>query len=391
MATFADLPRELLTHILHLLNQCETPKEEQRGRFAFGLVARAFYLASVGTTDFHVAGKPQAIALAAKLEREKVWALQEERKAKSGRTTRSTFSMTRPSRVCRLSATLDSETNGKALANLFRATPVLDILELTIGADELEPDELDPDLEKVLGRLVSLRGLRLFGEYPRPKLLTQVLIPLANLKVLDLTPINGYTINANQTNLHRQLYLPRLRGLLLHLEDQPGWYANLLLDALATGSTPELRDLNIFAPFSYFSPEITQRLIPLFSRLVHLTWTTKVESISTRNRDAVLDLLGSMRNLKYLEMSTWIIEEHDQPGPYISPIDVDHKLFDTLATLPSLYNVELAVPIGILSEGHVTSYIQTSKALLSLRIVLMEPNLWRQEARILGQCNFVES
>ncbi|KAL8281399.1 hypothetical protein RQP46_006083 [Phenoliferia psychrophenolica] len=54
MATFSSLASELLSHILRLSTEDETPEEQQRLRFSFGLIARAFYLATVDATDFHV-------------------------------------------------------------------------------------------------------------------------------------------------------------------------------------------------------------------------------------------------------------------------------------------------------------------------------------------------
>ncbi|KAL8293393.1 hypothetical protein RQP46_000094 [Phenoliferia psychrophenolica] len=72
MATFESLPPEILIHIHKLSHEGESPQEQQRARFAFGLVARAFFLATADATEFHVAGAKQAKAFTAKLERDAV-------------------------------------------------------------------------------------------------------------------------------------------------------------------------------------------------------------------------------------------------------------------------------------------------------------------------------
>ena len=133
MATLVRLPTELLAHILHFSTDGQTAELKQQSRFSFGLVARALFLASTDDTTFYVAGEKQAKALIAKLEREKKWAAQEERKAKSGRTTRlSTLSITRVSRVRRLGATVSRKTGWMVLAKLLLATPDVVVLELDI-------------------------------------------------------------------------------------------------------------------------------------------------------------------------------------------------------------------------------------------------------------------
>ena len=66
-----------------------------------------------------------------KLEREKEWATQEERKAKGGRTTRSSDSITHVSTVRRLSVVLSTEDSVHALLTLFRVTSDFVALELT--------------------------------------------------------------------------------------------------------------------------------------------------------------------------------------------------------------------------------------------------------------------
>lgn len=131
MATLVQLPTELLAHILHLENEGAGSAEQQGNRFAFSLVARPLFLASADATTFYIAGEAQAKALLAKLQREKKWAAQEERKAKSGRTTRSTLSITRVSTIRRLALQLNKKTTKeKTVASLLRAAPLITALEL---------------------------------------------------------------------------------------------------------------------------------------------------------------------------------------------------------------------------------------------------------------------
>ena len=160
MATLVLLPTELLAHIVHLANEGSTAEEQQRRRFTLSLVARALFLACADATTFYAAGEKQIKALVAKLEREKKWAAQEQRKAASGRTTRSTLSITRVGKVRQLAAVLTLKTSGKSLATLLRATP--DLAKLELNAQN--PHALKvPALEPALKGLVHLRELHLSG------------------------------------------------------------------------------------------------------------------------------------------------------------------------------------------------------------------------------------
>lgn len=113
MAKITGLPSETLAHIQQLSKEGQSVLEQQRNRIAFGLVARAFYLASPGATDFYVAGDAQAKGLISKLAREQKWTAQEARKAPSGRTTRlSLSSLPRANAVRRLTVVLGSQGSG---------------------------------------------------------------------------------------------------------------------------------------------------------------------------------------------------------------------------------------------------------------------------------------
>ncbi|KAL8290195.1 hypothetical protein RQP46_003134 [Phenoliferia psychrophenolica] len=363
---FAQLPTELLAHILRLSNEREGAKEQQRSRFAFGLVSRALYLAAAGTTDFYVAGRPQAVALASKLEREKVWAAQEERKARSGRRTRSGLSITRVSNVCRLSVILDKETNGKVLATLLEATPGLVALELAGTAEMIV--ELEAQLVTKLEGLLSVRELYL-GTSLATGVVHRIIKSLANVEVLDMLELRHYLDLGEDDAELRQVALPHLRVLRLRLYDDTFLFPAILLQALAAGSTAPLRTLSIpGGSILSLTPKTTEPLLPHVANLVRLqfTWLRSTGSVPTDCRDAALALLGAMHNLQNLFMSLWAM---DDSGPNPSDSPVDHTVFDTLATLPALKTVKLTIHIGRLDDLRIVAFIQSCPALRTLVII----------------------
>ena len=141
-------PTELLSHILNLSNEGEGPQSAQRNLFPFQLVARALF---VDTID-----EQQAKALLAKLEIQQGWTAQKERKALTGRATRSNLSITRVSHIRRLSVRIVTKSSGKILANLLWASADLAALELAVDSSVIEgaPKTLSL-LEVALRRLES--------------------------------------------------------------------------------------------------------------------------------------------------------------------------------------------------------------------------------------------
>lgn len=133
MVSFTQLPLELLSHIHQLSTEGDNPREQQRARFSFALIARACFLATADSTVFHVEGDEQAKALLSKLEREKRWVAQEDVKARSGRTTRASLKIARVSHIRRLSCVFSYFDSGKDLGALLSATPNLVVLDLEVG------------------------------------------------------------------------------------------------------------------------------------------------------------------------------------------------------------------------------------------------------------------
>ncbi|KAL8276852.1 hypothetical protein RQP46_010783 [Phenoliferia psychrophenolica] len=163
MAKFTSLASELLANILDLSTTGESTQARQASRHSFSLISRGCFLATAGASDWHVAGEKQAIALVVKLEREKKWMEQEERKAKSGRITRASLAITRVSNIRRLSFVLDGVGSTEDLATLLIHTP--NLIKLDLDADT-NPDALAvrqslPSLETALGGLGNLIELRI--------------------------------------------------------------------------------------------------------------------------------------------------------------------------------------------------------------------------------------
>ncbi|KAL8278725.1 hypothetical protein RQP46_008794 [Phenoliferia psychrophenolica] len=171
MATFSHLASELLTHILKLSTEGETPKEQQRARFSFGLVSRACFLATANATDFYLAGPEQADALISKLEYEKEYLAEEARRFKTRPTL---LRPTRLSNVRRLKVTLDDNgIVGKLSALLPVISTSLSALELEIG-DLYDTDDDDDfwedmarygSLDDALGEVEDLRKLHIVSSY----------------------------------------------------------------------------------------------------------------------------------------------------------------------------------------------------------------------------------
>ncbi|KAL8277918.1 hypothetical protein RQP46_009737 [Phenoliferia psychrophenolica] len=365
MTAFTLLASELLAHILKLSTEGESAEEQQRARFAFGLIARAFYLATADANDFHVAGEKVAKALISKLEREKKWAAQEERKASSGRTTRATLSITRVSNIRRLSFVLDTKSSGKALASLLSATPNLSDLTLDIQHDDAltVPASLDA-LEVALDASALLR----------------ILIPLKALQVLEL-PILKYPNAQNVKNLLDRLVIPQLRHLRIFVHPHSSDLPNTLFAALAASSTVESLDFANM-PFSLTSTSFIKSFISYLPNLTRVTWTPDPEPLKQGTRAAAAVEDGEYDDDLFFVIATdeeRIEREYNQ----LLNSTLDPTLFDTLATLQSLHTVHIVVNIGILSDLDLVSYLEeTSESLRCLSLLVLSPGrFWTQEQR----------
>ncbi|KAL8293303.1 hypothetical protein RQP46_000004 [Phenoliferia psychrophenolica] len=307
MATLPSLPPELLAHILDLSNEGEFPEDRQRARFAFGLVARAFYLVTTTTTDFHVEGATQAAALLAKLERERESAAQEERRA--------TLSIrTRVSNVRHLSVVLDtdSEIGTTVFFDLLLATDDLITLHLDAPCVTALSDAAFASLEQLepaLIGLTSLRELKICSMFFDAAALLRILIPLKALEVLALPIIaykNSFWEAFDDPNMDL-LALPRLREVRIRLSGGPDAFTNTLLDTLAADST-RIKVLDLQKTrIKVFSTKCIDPLLPHVANLHHFTWlpesSPSVEPPMRSARDAVLTLLGAMKNLRSINIA----------------------------------------------------------------------------------------
>ncbi|KAL8290300.1 hypothetical protein RQP46_003239 [Phenoliferia psychrophenolica] len=409
MAAFPLLAPELLAHILKLSTEGESAEKQQRARFSFGLIARAFYLATADATDFHVAGEKNAKALISKLEREKNWAAQEERKATSGRTTRATLSITRVSVIRRLSFVLEKKSSGKVLASLLRATPNLSDLTLDIQHDRAltVPASLDA-LEVALGALTSLRRINCKTMCIYGPALLRILIPLKELQALELH-IYQYSDTHEIKPFLDRLALPRLCNLRILLHPQPTAFSYTLFATLVASSTTEMQVLDLGpTPFYAIPLQSKESFIPQASHLLSFTWTPEPEyPLDEDTRAAVLELLGAMTSLRSITIPVWqswpddLVDDDDSDDSddsYSKPevdkyeeflkrdgffgTSADPQLLDTLATLPSLHTVQLLVQLGNLREGHVVSFIEQFKSLRVLHLVAKLPHhSWTREQR----------
>ncbi|KAL8276838.1 hypothetical protein RQP46_010769 [Phenoliferia psychrophenolica] len=160
------LPTELLARICHLSTEGESEEAKQRARCSFSLISRAFYLATPDTTAFYITSDSQAMALTAKLEREKEWATQEERKTRSnGRASRrsSTLNILHISNVQRLVIYLNNDAVTKGFSALLRATPNLLALELDATRSVQGSAASFIKLESALAGLRNLKELKCRG------------------------------------------------------------------------------------------------------------------------------------------------------------------------------------------------------------------------------------
>ncbi|KAL8276446.1 hypothetical protein RQP46_011148 [Phenoliferia psychrophenolica] len=389
MATFSYLAPELLLHILKLSNEGEPAKERQRSRLAFGLVSRAFFLATADTTEFCIEGEPQSKAFVAQLEKEKKWAAQEERKARSGsgRTSRSALTrVTRVTNIRRLFLTFDKRYIQKAFVDLLYATPNLVALELDFTSSRAGPIEISSQLAVAVGGLVGLQELRIHAEDLDPSILLQCLIPLKALEVLDLdvSDLLGYGYDDDIPYHTNDLSLPNVRELAIHLEGKDNFPCALFSALLAKSTNGvQVLDLKSSTPEDPFSFQMIESLLPHLAKVVDLTWGAPLPgsgAISNDAQDAVLKLIGGMTGLKSISMPTWPTETSWIPNVPAENQPIDHTLLDTLATLPSLETVRLIAKAGLLSSDYVITYMDSHPSLQSLSIDILQDG-WMREQR----------
>ncbi|KAL8286204.1 hypothetical protein RQP46_004692 [Phenoliferia psychrophenolica] len=379
MASFTSLPSELLTYILHLSNAGETAQEEQRSRLAFGLVARAFYLATAGSTSFCVAGDAQSQALFAKLEEVKNPAPGQPRP--SGRGVLD---------VRQLSVALPTAQSGDLLADLLQETPNLVELELSLYSYSLHSTvpPTGPALPAALVSLVNLRELR-FRSEPHPLTYAQgyysteglmrLLLSLPALEVLildhKLTDRGPTTVQRHpfMRELYDQLALPRLRKVSLSIDPRE------VVAAVLTGSTPRVLEIdgNTRPAPEYIGTPLA--LLPSISTIVDFTWTFDPTPEFQSDRDEKCALIGAMKSLERIQIPLWTVTgaEFDRDGYWIA--DTDDSLLDTLATLPLLHTVKLIDQIGTLHDKQIISFIQSLATLRTLSIVVKDADGWTQD------------
>ncbi|KAL8276829.1 hypothetical protein RQP46_010760 [Phenoliferia psychrophenolica] len=385
MASLHSLPTELLAHILHLSNEGEGAEEQQRARFLFGLIARAFFLATANTTVFFIAGAVQAEALFAQLEVEKQWAAQEEHRARSsGRTLRSaTLSITRICNIRHLILTVDGLTDQQGYCELLRATPNLVALELAVTGFSLP--NISPRLEVALGELAYLEQFHLRSDFLQCAVLARILIPLKTLRVVGIQVDKFYDSGGSSEYDIAQLVLPSLHTLEIYLKRKMHTFPNTLLHTLATMSTAGIQVLDLRSTAMHHN--LSQTLLPHVANLVHLTCAPPegpIDPLKDADRDAVLALIGAMKNLEPIKVPMWTTVEgnHDLA---LCNRPIDRSLLDTLAKLPSLHSVTLFVKQGELSKGHIISYVSSHESLQSLFIdFLREAWTWEQREAVMA-------
>ncbi|KAL8279476.1 hypothetical protein RQP46_008038 [Phenoliferia psychrophenolica] len=371
MASFSHLAPELPSHILKLSTEGEPAKERQRFRLAFGLISRAFFLATADATEFHVDNEHRAKALVAQLEREKEWVAQEESKATSRRTSHSaTLSVTRVSKIRHLSLLIDTGGDNMGFIELIHAAPALLRLDLLV---DFSVTSISAGFENALGRLKDLRHLRLrsmdvkFIESINPVNVLRSLTPLKTLEVLDLE-IRDYW--DRKTRLEK-LALPHLRKLRIELNGRADHFSTALLAVLAGQSTKGIEVLDLQQTIEgWFFPET---LIPLCLvanvRRFILAPNTQYGPVEDGVPAAISALLGAMTSLVWLESPMWITNSAWNDRMDCEGVQqLDLTLLDTLTALPSLQSVHLIAKQGHLSHTRIISYFESQNLLASFSI-----------------------
>ncbi|KAL8278727.1 hypothetical protein RQP46_008796 [Phenoliferia psychrophenolica] len=366
MATFSSQPEELLSHILKLSTEGDPPWKQQLARFSFGLVSRACYHAAADAPIFYVAGLKQARALLSNLRRE----AKEMRRA----TSRSpTISFSRVTTIRHLSLVVENNEGGNIFPALLNRSPDLVRLDLDLTGMTGAPSRPAAvrascvRLEVALGQLVGLRSLKISSSLLDGPALARILIPLKELRDLDLQPLMCSVPKEGFDSLLGRLSLPHLRNLRILVPDAftESLLGNLainstagiqhidprLFDTLATlptlhtvklvvetwrletshiliitsvvglstdilkslaGSTAELGSLHLGAART----DEFNELLPLLPTVVNFSWTPERQPIgeNVNARDAVLKLLGAMTNVETLAIPLWTLDDDRRLG-----------------------------------------------------------------------------
>ncbi|KAL8276855.1 hypothetical protein RQP46_010786 [Phenoliferia psychrophenolica] len=325
-------------------------KKQQRERFAFGLIAKAYYRlisANSGQFLFRVDGEQQAKALVLKLELERTPA------GRDGREKRPEGTRDDVTEIRRLSLTV-AEKRWNSYKQLLCATPHLVALDLDVHyftshnqAPQISRAErtTSKQLEVALGGLQSLKKLNITFCSGSPEGIIKILAGLPGLQALELRA-NYYQTGSDYKALLDNLTLSRLRKLHLRLEDQ-------------------------------FT-------VDLFSALVPRSNTFKALDLDWSYSEVVpYHIIKSSIKLLAWRLNTELYDEVNNPFPKFDP-----KLFETLATLPSLHDVTLYCPWQNISDedvrpiktydaDQIITYIESHESLRTLHTV--KPHRWTQE------------
>ncbi|KAL8293403.1 hypothetical protein RQP46_000104 [Phenoliferia psychrophenolica] len=262
---------------------------------------------------------------------------------------------------------------GKALASVIQATPNLDALELEVQASYRLgiplPESMD-HFQDAFQELTCLRELRIRSPVMEADMLLWILTSLKELEVLDLS-IDEYEVEDEDTTSIDYVALSRIRDVRICLGDfSVDRFSHALLAALGYSSSTGIQKLDLKSTaFDLLSPDLVEPLIPLVANVVHLHWTPgRSDPVKDDARDAVLALLAAMTDLQTISVSMW--ERLARPDEDLNARPIDLKLFDTLATLPSLHAVNLVVESGDLADEHVISYLKSHHTLQSLSLEL---------------------
>lgn len=207
-----------------------------------------------------------------------------------------------------------------------------------------------------------------------------MLIPLKALEVLELRVFRDYDDVRRPTHSLDRLTLPRLHTLRgIDLYHEADGLPNALLTTLACNSTAIIRTLDLNLTDLYnLTPEVVEPLIPLLGKIVRLSWNPFSQYAAPADRrDAGLALLGAAHSLVTLSITMWATVDGHNDHLLYHEQQIEHTLFDTLVTLPSLHPVNLIIEAQ-LNHNHIVSFIKAHKPLQFLYIIFHEGG-WKAE------------
>ncbi|KAL8286789.1 hypothetical protein RQP46_004317 [Phenoliferia psychrophenolica] len=282
-----DLSAEIIGRLSHSKHMAwmvfrlalDRRRARQRARFQFGLVARAFYLATAGATTFYVKGVKQAKALVTRIEQDE----EEER-----RTAPSTLGVTRGTNIRQLSVVVGGLDGAKHVVKLLRATPTLVVLDLDVRRVSYPTSEASVLLsaaEVAMARLTSLKELRYSCLYVDATVFMRILIPLKDLEVLSISS-SGWI--KQDSPLVVPIDLSHLKHLRISVDRSWSVFPDNLFHALATSSKTGLQVLDLGStPYSLLSEKVLDRLLPHVTNITSFTWTLPSSYYSIENSFAL--------------------------------------------------------------------------------------------------------